>query len=114
MLARGSGARIAADGKENGLPGDIIAVAGSAVFGLPHLLVECGGVGKRLGTAFRELQREPLPGGFVPFVATVVNRKWKYYVSPDDRFESLEDALASLRVAPWGAECDRAAKGSGA
>jgi len=96
MLSKGSGQRIAASAAEGPLRGDLIAIA-PVNSGLPHLLFECGGIGKRLGTTFAEMTREPLPGGFVAMIARVVNRSWWYYTSEDDRFDTLDDALDSLR-----------------
>lgn len=97
MLSKGSGQRIALEGREHALPGDLIAIA-PMDSGLPHLLVECGGVGKRLGVAFRELRREPLPGGFVALLARVVARKWWYYIAEGERFSDLREALDGLRA----------------
>jgi hypothetical protein len=97
MLARASGQRKKAAAKGNALRGDIIAIS-AWESGLPHLLVEAGGIGKRLGVTFAELTEHPLPSGFVPVVVRCVKRAWKWYLSPDDRFDSLDDALAALRA----------------
>jgi hypothetical protein len=97
MCSRASGQRINPTGRENALPGDIIAIA-AIHSGLPHILAECGGIGKRLGTTFRELTERGLPGGFVALVARCVDRSWWYYISEDDRFDRLEDALDALRA----------------
>lgn len=97
MLARASGMRMKVEAQGNALAGDIIAIS-AWESGLPHLLIEVGGIGKRLGVAFAELTEYPLPSGFVPVVVRCVSRAWKWYLSPDDRFDALSDALAALRA----------------
>lgn len=97
MLARGSGQRKTAEARGRALAGDIIAIS-AWESGLPHLLLECGGASKRLGVTFAELTEYPLPSGFVPVVVRCVSRAWKWYLSPDDRFEALSDALEALRA----------------
>lgn len=99
MLAKGSGQRIASAASDRPLRGDLIALA-PAGSGLPHLLAECGGVGKRLGTAFRDLIGDGLPPGFAALVVRVISRKWIYNSTEDDRFDDLGDALDSLRTEP--------------
>ena len=91
-----SGQRRGARRDEKGLAGDIIAL--STVPTLPHVLVECGGVGKRLGTAFGEL-RESLAPGFVAIVVRYVDRKSWWYVDEDSRFSDIDGALDALREA---------------
>lgn len=93
-------ARVSASGQRRGarrderlLAGDII---GLAVACGPHLLVEVGGIGKRLARAFAELRESILPG-FAPLVIRFVCRKRWYYTSEDDRFGTFDDALESLR-----------------
>ena len=95
-------ARISASGQrrgkrreENGLPGDWIAFAPDDTT-FPHLLGESGGVGKRLGVAFAELESDPLPPGFVAIVTRTVARKTYYYTDPDSRHSSLDECLESL------------------
>lgn len=91
-----SGQRRGARREERGLAGDVIALA--TVPGLPHLLIEVGGAGKRLGVAFAELRESILPG-FCPLVVRFVKRRRFVYTSEDDRFADLADALESLRTA---------------
>lgn len=88
-----SGQRRGSRRDEQMLAGDLIALGST---GLPHLLVEVGGAGKRLGVAFTELRECILPG-FVPVVVRFVNRKRWYYVDEDDRFEDVDDALEAVR-----------------
>ncbi len=97
MLSKGSGQRIAASASQGPLRGDIVAIA-AVDSGLPHLLIEVGSIGKRLGTTFAEMTREPLPGGFVALIARVIERKWVFHVDQDTRFDRLEDALDALRA----------------
>jgi hypothetical protein len=91
-----SGQRKGARIEEEGLAGDIISL--SVAPGLPHLLVEVGGIGKRLGTAFDELRGSILPG-FVPIVVRFVHRKCWIYVDEDNRFASFSEALDALAEA---------------
>ena len=79
------------------IAGDVIALSAEADL-LPHLLIEVGGAGKRLGVAFRELRESILPG-FAPMVVRFVARKRWYYVTEDDRFDAVEEALMALREA---------------
>jgi hypothetical protein len=91
----GSGQRISAKHQEGGICGDMIALAPEHS-GLPHLVAEIGGTGKRLGTAFAALTARPLLGGFVPVVARCVARSWIYYTAPGSRhnhFSAFIDAL---------------------
>jgi len=95
--------RMSASGQRRGkrideqmIAGDIIAL--SQIPTLPHLLIEVGGIGKRLGTAFEEL-RGSLAPGFVPLVVRFVARKRWHYVDEDSRFPSLAEALDALREA---------------
>ena len=92
-----SGQRRGARREENMIPGDLIALA-PPEGGLPHLLIEVGGIGKRLGVAFAEL-REGLAPGFVPLVVRFVARRRWYYVDEDTRLEDLTEALTALREA---------------
>jgi len=92
----GSGQRVSDGRKENGLCGDLIALA-PMDSGLPHLIAEIGGVGKRLGVAFTVLHEYPLPPGFVAVVARCVKRSWIYYTSPDDRHTTFDGFLIALR-----------------
>jgi hypothetical protein len=78
------------------LAGDLIAL--TAQDGLPHLLVEVGGAGKRLGVAFTEL-RESVLVGFSPLVVRFVDRRRWVYVDEDHRFADVEDAIDALRAA---------------
>lgn len=96
MRASASGQRIAEDRRIHGLPGDLLAIAPTDS-GLPHILAEVGGIGKRLGVAFAELTAEPLPPGFVPAVARCVARRWWYYLDPDTRFEDFAEFVDALR-----------------
>jgi len=91
-------ARLSASGQrrgkrrlENGLAGDIIALAPQHS-GLPHLLAEVGGAGKRIAVAFAEL-REGMPPGFAPLVVVFRNRKCFYYPDEDVRHDALREAL---------------------
>jgi hypothetical protein len=81
---------------ECGLAGDVVAIATDLA--LPHLLVEVGGSGKRLGTAFTEL-RDSLAPGFGALVVRFVDRRSWWYVTEDDRFANVDDALDALRTA---------------
>lgn len=93
-----SGRAGSAERRENRIPGDLIAFA-PADTRLPHLLVECGGIGKRVGSAFAELTERPLPVGFIPLVARCVRRSWRWHIGPDrcEAFASLEEALDAVR-----------------
>jgi hypothetical protein len=93
----GSGTRVSDGRKENGLCGDLVALA-PMDSGLPHIIVEVGGIGKRLAVAFAELAAQPLPPGFVPCIARCVARRWWFYTSPDDRFADFADFIAALRA----------------
>ena len=62
----------------------------------PHLQLEIGGAGKRLGTAFRELRALVLPG-FVPIVVRFVERKQWLYVDEDTRVRKYDDLIAAVR-----------------
>lgn len=94
-------ARISASGQrrgtrraEHGLGGDVIALA--TVPGYPHLLVEVGGVGKRVGAAFQELRGSLMPG-FAPLVVRFVGRVRRAYVGEDERYDAVIDAVLALR-----------------
>jgi len=94
-------ARVSASGQRRGarraercLAGDVLALATCPT--LPHLLVEIGGSGKRLGVAFAEL-RDSLAPGFCPLVVRFVERRRYVYCDEDSRFNSLGDALDALR-----------------
>lgn len=100
-------ARVSASGQrkgkrreENGVSADIIAFA-PADSGLPHLIVESGGAGKRLGVAFEEMLEHPLPPGFIALVARTIDRKMRWHVSAErgDSFSTLVDALDAVREA---------------
>ena len=82
---------------EGGIPGDVIALA-PVDSGLPHVIVEVGGIGKRLAVSFAELTEAPLPPGFTALVARCVNRKWLWYSDPDSRHPDLLEALDALRA----------------
>ncbi len=91
-----SGQRRGARRYENTLAGDLVALTPN--YGHPHLIVEVGGIGKRLGVAFTEL-RELLMPGFQPLVVRYVKRKRWIYVDEDHRFDDFRDALDALRDA---------------
>jgi hypothetical protein len=61
-----------------------------------YVQVEAGGAGKRLAVTFTELRERLLPGAS-PMLVMFKNRKRYYYISEDDRFDSLDDALDALR-----------------
>jgi hypothetical protein len=88
--------QVRGDDREHRILADLIAFAPQDG-GTPHLLVSIGGVGKRLHVAFEELRSVAMPGGFVPILVRFVKRKRLYYISEDDRFDTLEDAFAALR-----------------
>ena len=96
-------ARVSASGQRRGsrrdertLAGDLIALA--EIRGCPSLLVEVGGVGKRLGPAFAELRGSIMPG-FAPLVVRYVARKRWIYVDEHRRFTTVPAALAAIREA---------------
>jgi len=96
-------ARVSASGQRRGgrrqercLAGDVLALTTCPT--LPHLLVEVGGAGKRLGVAFAEL-RDSIAPGFCPLVVRFVERRRLIYVDEDSRFDTLSDALDALRDA---------------
>lgn len=91
-----SGQRRGARREEMGLAGDIIALA--TLDGYPHLIIEVGGVGKRLGKAFAEL-RESLAPGFAAIVVRYVDRKSWWYVDEDTRCASIGEAIDAIRNA---------------
>lgn len=100
-----SGQRRGARRNERGLDGDLIALAPEHS-GYPHLLVEVGGIGKRVEASLREMtEHGPLPGGFVPIVARLVDPKargrvdgWRWYIANDDWYLTLDALLAALRL----------------
>jgi hypothetical protein len=65
--------------------------------GLPHIVAEVGGIGKRLAVAFAELTAQALPPRFVPVVVRCVKRHWLYYTSPTDRFGDFGDFIHTLK-----------------
>jgi hypothetical protein len=73
-------------------------IAGDAFFCREDMFlqVEVGGVGKRLAVAFEEMRSAQLPGAHLMVVRFVKGKRW-YYVSPDDRFAVLEDAIDALK-----------------
>lgn len=73
------------------IPGDLIACREDMM-----LQIEVGGIGKRLEAAFAELDSFKLPGSHSMVIRFVKGKRW-YYVSPDDRFAVLEDALDALK-----------------
>lgn len=85
--------QVRAGDRDKRILADLIAFSGRAR--LPHLVVSCGGIGKRVGAAFRELDALPLPAGFRPLVARCVRRHWFFYADCDSRHDNLEDALAA-------------------
>jgi hypothetical protein len=91
-----SGQRKGARLQEKCIAGDLIALAPDGS-GWPHVIAEIGGVGKRLGAAFRELRAEPLAAGFVPIVGRVVRRRWRWYSDVNTVHSSLAEALSALR-----------------
>jgi hypothetical protein len=97
--------RVSASGQRKGrrreercIAGDLIAFA-PADHGLPHVIAEIGGAGKRLAVTFAEMLEDPLPPGFVALIGVVVNRRWRWYSDPDSRHESLQEALDAARSA---------------
>jgi hypothetical protein len=80
------------------IAGDLIALA-PFDSGLPHVIAEIGGVGKRLGAVFAELLEHPMPPGFIPLLVKFEKRKRKYFIDEDNRFESLTEALEASREA---------------
>ena len=90
-----SGQRKGARRDEAGIAADIIAIGAGA---LPNLIVEVGGVGKRLGVAFAEM-RASCPPTFAPMVVRFVGRKRRWYAHEDAFHDSLESALDELREA---------------
>ncbi|HEY1655906.1 MAG TPA: hypothetical protein VGF86_12415 [Candidatus Tumulicola sp.] len=92
-----SGQRKGARRDENGIAGDLFALAPEQS-ALPHCIAEIGGSGKRLRAAFAELHAGgPLPVGFIALVGRVVRRRWLWYSSPDERHLSLAAALDAVR-----------------
>jgi hypothetical protein len=89
-----SGRRKSDDAKANGVPCDVIAYARRS--GWPHLWIEVGGIGKRIRAAFDAMKAEPLPAGHVAIVARCVRRRWRWYASEDERFDSLRDLLRGI------------------
>ena len=88
----------------NCLAGDLLALAPEG--GGAHLIVEVGGVGKRLSRAFAELNANPMPG-FCPIVVRFVNRKQRIYVDGQATWWTSWQELANyLR---YQANCRRAA-----
>ncbi len=75
------------------IPGDVIFCREDML-----LQVEVGGAGKRLATAFAELNETRLAGSHTMVIRFLKGKRW-YYVSPDDRFTSLDDALDALKEA---------------
>jgi hypothetical protein len=73
------------------LPGDVIFCRVDML-----LQVEVGGAGKRLATAFAELNETKLAGSHSMVIRFVKGKRW-YYVSPDERHDVLEDALDALK-----------------
>jgi len=92
-----SGQRRGARKSENGIAGDIIALAPPHTH-LPHVLVEVGGEKKVVSAALAELRDSIMPG-FAPIVCRVVNRRKRWHLGPhrEDAFDSLEEALDALR-----------------
>ena len=91
-----SGQRKGARRDENGIAGDLFALA-APDSGYPHVIAEIGGVGKRLRAAFDELyEGGPLPAGFAALVGRVVRRRWLWYSAADERHPSLKAALDAL------------------
>jgi hypothetical protein len=73
-------------------------IPGDVIFCRFDMLVQCevGGIGKRLAVSFAELDDDPLPGSHSMVIRFVKGKRW-YYVSPDERFAVLEDALDALK-----------------
>jgi hypothetical protein len=65
----------------------------------PYFLIEVGGSGKRLRSAFDELRRDGLPPGWRAMVVLVIRRRSWWYLSPAARFQSLTDALQASAIA---------------
>lgn len=95
-------ARLSHSGQRRGKRKDEAMVAGDAMAWppndsmLPYWLIEVGGSGKRLAVAFAELEHGGLPPGWRPLVVRFVDRKQRWYTSPDDCFENFERILWDL------------------
>lgn len=93
-----SGQRRGSRRSENGVAGDLIALAPAA---RPHVVAEIGGAGKRIGSAFAELTAHGLPDGFVPLVGVVIKRRWRWYSAPRCSHDRLTAAIeAASEVSP--------------
>lgn len=91
-----SGQRRGARRQEDGIAGDVLALA-PPHSGLPHLLAEVGGEKKIVTRALDELRCD-LPPGFAPIVARCIRRRWRWHVDTDSAHDTLSDALDALRV----------------
>lgn len=94
-----SGQRKGARRDERGIDGDLIALA-PPHSGWPHLIVEVGGLGKRVGQSFAEMTEHGTPPGFAPVVARIISRaRWRFSIDSDHAFDDLTEALDALRDA---------------
>lgn len=83
--------------RESRIRADLIAFAARGEdCHLPNLVVSVGGIGKRVTVAFEELRANGLPITFAPLVVRFVYRKAWWYTSPDERFDSPDEALNAL------------------
>lgn len=89
-----SGQRRGARREEDGIPGDILAIA--VADGQPHLMVEVGGERKRLAVTFGEMRECSLPG-FVPIVVRYVEHRAWWYADEDTRVATASELLEALR-----------------
>jgi hypothetical protein len=94
-----SGQRRGARRIEKGLDADVIALAPEHS-GLPHLLVEVGGVKKSVTQSMAEMtEHGPLPPGFIGVVVRLVDSRrklWRWHTSRLESHPNVGALLAAL------------------
>jgi len=74
---------------------DIVALPLEACY--PNLLIEVGGIGKRVAISFAEISEHALPRTVPLIVRHIRHGKWRWHLDCDTSFESLPDLLAYFR-----------------
>jgi hypothetical protein len=76
--------------------GDLLAIAPEGLKS-PHFVVEVGGMSKRVASSIDEMTAQGLPPGFAAIVVRHYARgKWRWYLSADTSFFTLEALLEAL------------------
>ncbi len=100
MISSRSGQRLAQRAQSLAIDGDLLAIAPQDS-NLPHLIAEIGGPGKRIDSSIAEMVAEGLPAGVIPIVvkqtASRPERRWRWSLSSDEGYDTLEELLDAVR-----------------